>query len=257
MNKISVITVCYNESKEKIQNTFESILKQNYKPIEFIVIDGGSNKKTLESIQPYIRQIDHFISESDNGIFDAMNKGLSLATGSWICFMNVGDTFYKSSVLSSLMNSNYGNSEILYGDVYKTNYGLIESPAKLNKYVFYDTGICHQAMLARKSVFQKIGSFDLNTNLYGDADLIMKAHIDGVRFFHVPEIICTYEGGGATSHNASLSRDRRNYLIKYYSYDERITYYIRSLFNRIVYRIIRFDLRMPYYLKNLLKRPGS
>jgi GT2 family glycosyltransferase len=186
-----------------------------------------------------------------------MNKGVKLATGEWVSFMNVGDSFYNNEALNNLLRLNHSNADILYGDVYKSDFGLINSPGKLNSFIFYDSGICHQAMLVRKSVFERIGDFDLNTKLYGDSDWVMRAFSSNVTFYHIPEIVCFYEGGGATSDNTSSSKDRRNYLIKYYSYDERMTYYFRSIINRIVYRLLRLDFRMPYFLKNLFSRPVS
>jgi glycosyltransferase involved in cell wall biosynthesis len=249
MTKISVITVCFNESKEKIKYTFDSILNQNYSPLEFIVIDGGSGKKTLQSLQEWATNIDQFLSEPDKGIFDAMNKGLKLARGEWICFMNVGDAFYNNESLSNMMQQDHNKADILYGDVFKADFGFIKSPRKLSNYVFYDSGICHQAMITRKSVFENIGGFDLSTNLYGDADWVMRAFGFGVKYKHIPEVMCFYAGGGVSSDQTVLSQERRNYLKKYFTTNQRILFRIASLSWRIASRIRRFDMTMPHYIK--------
>jgi glycosyltransferase involved in cell wall biosynthesis len=250
MNKISVVTVCFNESEEKIKHTFDSILNQNYDSVEFIVVDGGSNENTLDALQAWSPKIDHFISEPDKGIFDAMNKGVKIATGEWVCFMNVGDSFYNNEALTNLVRLDHSNSDILYGDVYKADFGLINSPDKLNSYIFYDSGICHQAMLARKSVFERIGDFDLNTKLYGDSDWVMRAFSSNVSFYHIPEIVCFYEGGGVTSDHTIFKEERQNYLEKYFNPKQRIIYKIRAITQRILNRIIRLDMSIPHFFTN-------
>jgi glycosyltransferase involved in cell wall biosynthesis len=252
MNKISVVTVCFNESEEKIKHTFHSIISQNYTSVEFIVVDGGSNEYTLNALRLWSSKINHFVSEPDKGIFDAMNKGIRLATGDWICFMNVGDSFYNNEALSKLIQSNDKNVDILYGDVYKLEFGLIISPDKLNSYTFYDLGICHQAILSHKRVFEKIGDFDLSMKLYGDADWVMRAFISGFSFLHIPEIVCVYQGGGVTSDNTILQEDRRNYLQRYFNIRQRSFYKILSIYQRILNRIISFNMSIPYFLKKPL-----
>ncbi len=254
MNIISVITVCYNENHRKIQKTFDSILGQSYNSVEFIVVDGGSNEYTLNAIRFWSSKINKFVSEPDKGIFDAMNKGIKLATGEWICFMNVGDSFYNNEALSNLMRVDHHNADILYGDVYKLDFGLINSPAKPNSYTFYDSGICHQAILSRKSVFERIGDFDLSTKLYGDADWVMRAFISGISLLYIPEIVCFYEGGGVTSDNINLEKERQIYLEKYFNSRQRIFYKVRSIYQRILNRILGLDMRIPYFIKNCLSR---
>lgn len=242
---ISVITVCFNESCDKIQNTFNSILEQDYPFIEFIVIDGNSSSETINSIQPYLKSIHHFVSEPDNGVFDAMNKGLKLASGTWICFMNVGDSFYKHDILSKLIYNYDGISEIIYGNVFKKKVGLVFSPYKLNKYTFYHSGICHQSMLIKASAFNKIGFFDLNVNLYGDADWVMKAFINGIKFNYINEIVSYYEGGGLSSDIRNLRDDRKQFLKKYFSLIEIIFYFIYSSLNKSLIKVKRM-LRMNF-----------
>lgn len=253
MNKISVITVCYNEPAEKIKFTFDSVLDQEFATIEFIVIDGGSGEETLSAIRPYLNRIKRFISEPDRGIFDAMNKGIKLATGTWISFMNVGDSFFNKRSLANLVLSNHGNAGILYGDVDKRDLGIIHSPRILRKYSLYESGICHQAMITRREVFERIGDFDLSTNLYGDSDWVARAFLAGISFFHVPEIICVYEGGGASADHTIFQKERESYLSKYFNRQQRLAYWLRSLLRKVSYRVVKRDLRLPYFLAARLK----
>ncbi len=108
--KVSVITVVYN-AVDLIENTLTSVINQNYNHTEYIVIDGGSN----DVINKYKKSIDIFISEKDNGIFDAMNKGIKAATGTWLNFMNAG-TFVKNTVLTDVFSEDFSNVAVLYGN---------------------------------------------------------------------------------------------------------------------------------------------
>jgi glycosyltransferase involved in cell wall biosynthesis len=113
---VTVITVVYN-AVSKIEPTIQSVLGQRYPNIEYIVIDGGSTDGTLDIIDCYRSQIARVVSEKDDGIYDALNKGISLATGDWIGIMNAGDTFVSSDVIRSLFAENEGiDSDVIYGD---------------------------------------------------------------------------------------------------------------------------------------------
>ena len=103
---ISIITITYNEEKY-LEKTIQSVINQNYKNFEYIVIDGNSTDNTVNIIKKYKNNIDCYINEKDSGIYDAMNKGINKANGRWINFMNGGDTFANNSVLKNLNIVNY------------------------------------------------------------------------------------------------------------------------------------------------------
>ena len=111
MNKLkfTIITVSYN-AESCIEGTIKSVLIQSYKNIEYIIIDGGSTDNTLKIINKYKKEIDIIVSEPDQGIYDAMNKGLNLAKGHFVNFLNAGDTFYNNEVLSLV--SKYSSNRI-------------------------------------------------------------------------------------------------------------------------------------------------
>lgn len=121
--KISVVTVCYNAA-DTIEKTMLSVLNQTYHDIEYIIIDGGSTDGTVEIIRKYADRIAYWVSEPDKGIYDAMNKGIKVATGEWINFMNAGDSFVNSNVLDRLMNF-HKDGLILYGNIIRI-FNLIE-----------------------------------------------------------------------------------------------------------------------------------
>lgn len=119
--KVTVVTVSYN-AKDTVEKTILSVLHQSYSNIEYIVIDGGSTDGTVDIIQRYSDKIQHFISEPDKGIYDAMNKGIKLATGDWICYMNCGDRFFDNKVVEHVFTSAQISPlvKVIYGDTLKT-----------------------------------------------------------------------------------------------------------------------------------------
>ena len=118
--KISIITVCYN-SEETISDTIQSVLSQDYKDVEYIIVDGKSTDRTLEIIQSIKSRI-KLISEKDQGIYDAMNKGINIASGDVIGILNADDVYKNSQVLTKVMDAFKANVSIVYGDIEYVNY---------------------------------------------------------------------------------------------------------------------------------------
>ncbi|ROT05017.1 glycosyltransferase, partial [Muribaculaceae bacterium Isolate-104 (HZI)] len=114
MLKISVVTVCYNAA-DSIEQTMLSVLNQSYPYIEYIVIDGGSTDGTVDIIKKYADRLAYWVSEPDKGIYDAMNKGIAAATGSYINFMNSGDSFYDNRVVEAIFKDGCDSADIIYG----------------------------------------------------------------------------------------------------------------------------------------------
>ena len=115
---LTVITVSYNEATN-IELTIQSVLSQIYSNLEYIVIDGGSDDGTVDIIKKYADKISYWVSEPDKGIFDAMNKGIKVANGEWINFMNCGDSFVDKDILADVFtNREYTDTDIIFGDSY-------------------------------------------------------------------------------------------------------------------------------------------
>ncbi len=113
--KISIVTVCYNAA-DQIEETIKSVVGQDYPNIEYIIIDGGSTDGTADIIRKYSDKISYWKSEPDNGIYDAMNKGIRVATGDYINFMNAGDYFSSDSAVSDMVKGIHPDTDIIYGD---------------------------------------------------------------------------------------------------------------------------------------------
>lgn len=170
---VTVVTVVFN-AVNTISETIESVLSQTYDNIQYIVIDGGSNDGTLVEINKYLNEIDIFISEKDNGIFDAMNKGLGLATGSYVNFMNSGDLFADNGVVENIINKNDFDADFIYGDTIYNKKGKLKL-RKANPFFknsgINSMGICHQSIFL-KTDFAKKYTFDTTYNLTADYKMI-------------------------------------------------------------------------------------
>lgn len=221
-NKVSVITVVYNDV-DNIRATMESYFAQTWAEKEYIVIDGGSTDGTAEIIKEYADRLAFWCSEKDNGLFDAMNKGISKATGEWINFLNSGDFFSSDKSLEKCFTScDSENADIIYGNSIKSCiYGEIDMPANGDvKGMEYSPIYRHGSSLTRSSIHKRY-LFDISkTNKYGfalDWDVIYRMYKDGLRFVYVNTGIQTYQEEGTSNHplksiiyNYKISTQRGN-----------------------------------------------
>lgn len=182
-NKVSIITVCYND-KENLIKTIKSVLSQTYKNIEYIVIDGGSTDGTKEVLAQYEKDVSKYVSEKDRGIYDAMNKGIKMATGNWLNFMNAGDVFASNDVIEKIVSSGLmSESSFIYSDFYvkrRNKMRLITQD--------YDKGkVLHQSCVYKRSLHDKLGPY-LVTQPYVVSDYWFFVQVGGenVKKFNVP-----------------------------------------------------------------------
>ncbi len=232
MNNINplftVVTVCRNE-ENTIEDTIVSIINQEYSNFEYIIIDGASTDKTVEVIDSYRKPIKEknipfvFISERDNGIYDAMNKAIKIANGTWTIFINAGDELYDKSVLKSISKYALTNKQsVIYGDVVfkdKNHYKHMKARDLLT--FDYQNPIYHQGSFTKTKEL-KTYLFDLKYKLVADYDLFLRMHIDGKVFLKVDEVISIFDMGGVSSSNLrkccvemNNSRSEHNYKSKY------------------------------------------
>ena len=180
--KISIITVCYNR-KSTIEKAIKSVLEQNYSDIEYIIIDGNSIDGTKEIIETYRDKISQFISEPDKGMYDAINKGLQLATGDVIGLMHSDDEFYDKNVLDRIVSRFNSDSTIegVYGDgVYVSNdqeerlirdrVGGIFSIKKIKKGWLP----LHPTVYLKKSIIDKNGLYNLDFKIASDTEFLLR-----------------------------------------------------------------------------------
>lgn len=179
LNKFTVITSVLN-GQEHIENTIKSILKQDYGYFEYIVIDGNSTDNTLEIINRYKDKIAHIISEPDQGIYDAWNKGLMLAAGDWICFIGCGDLLAKNALkkyndyIIDNPELEFISSRIELIDDEGKLLRILGAPWKWNKFKKYMNTL-HVGGLHHKSLFEKYGYFNKEFKIAGDYEMLLRA----------------------------------------------------------------------------------
>jgi glycosyltransferase involved in cell wall biosynthesis len=208
---VTIITVVFN-NLAFIEETIQSVLNQTYQNIEYIIIDGGSTDGTLNIIKKYENFVDIFVSEKDKGIYDAMNKGIKLAKGKWINFMNSGDTFYSKDTLSSIPFTNFQNSSMIYGKIKlfskSRKYIKILNPFICNKFNLLLLGsgvVCHQAVFYNTDIkFRFPDKYKILGDLYSYFEYIKHGPANRLDI-----IICNYYlGGYSETNNKSRSELR-------------------------------------------------
>jgi glycosyltransferase involved in cell wall biosynthesis len=209
---VTIITVVFN-GQLTIEETIISVLNLRYKNLEYIIIDGGSTDQTIEILSRYNGKIDYWISEKDRGIYDAMNKGIDLASGYWINFMNCGDRFADKDVLDIFSTNTY-DADIIYGDAI-VEYGHFQSVFKkvpLEK-MWQRISFCHQASFTRSSLM-KNWKFDVQYKLSSDFDFLYRAYLSNKKFTYSNTVICFFDfKAGATKSNALKSIQERRHIV--------------------------------------------
>ncbi|MBM3402046.1 MAG: glycosyltransferase [Bacteroidetes bacterium] len=229
--KLTVITIVYNNARD-IERTVLSVLNQTYPHIEYLVIDGASTDGTLEILKKYQHRLVMLISEKDKGIYDAMNKGLALATGDYVLFMNSGDEIYASDTVENVFAS-APDADIYYGEteMYDENWKSLgqrrhKTPESFTWKDFkYGMSISHQAVYIRRALTEP---FDSRYKLSADIDWVIKAAKQAVKIVNTKIFVAKYLVGGMSKkkHRQSLI-ERFNIFSKHYGL-------IPNIFNHLV-----------------------
>lgn len=196
---VTVVTVVL-DGGAALERTLASIGSQTLPGVEVVVVDGGSTDDTLDVIARHREEITRWISEPDEGIYDAMNKGIRLATGRWIHFLNVGDEFHDDDVLRSLVEVDDG-AALIYG-CHVAEYGYFRRthrPAPLER-LRWGMIFSHQAMIVRTDLMKETG-FDTSFTYSADYDFIYRLYRRGARFRFVDRRIARLAAGGVSEVN--------------------------------------------------------
>jgi glycosyltransferase involved in cell wall biosynthesis len=240
---LSVITIVYNNVRD-IERTLLSVLNQTYPNIEYIVVDGLSTDGTLEIVNRYKSKITKLISEKDEGIYDAMNKGLAAATGDYVIFMNSGDGFYETGTVTDVFASAkdadiyYGETEMIDSEGQSLGRRRHKAPKHFTWRSFkYGMSISHQAIYIRRSL---TGPYDPQYYLSADIDWIIRAAEKAKNIVNVNRYVARYQVGGMskTKHRQSLM-ERFDIMKRYYGL-------VPTLFNHVA---IAFNLGW-YWVRN-------
>jgi len=196
MYKISIITVVYN-NEDKIEATINSIINQSFTNYEYIIIDGNSTDDTIKIISKYKDKINKFISEPDNGIYDAMNKGIKLCSGEWVIFMNAGDVFKNKDTLSKIFSEKIPqNINFIYSDFQVKNNGCI----KTFRSSFSKGILLHQSIIYRTKMHNKYGFYYV-TKKYIVSDYIFFMQFKENEIQKTPYIISINDEAGVSAAN--------------------------------------------------------
>ena len=193
--KFSIVTIVLND-KNNIEKTIQSVLNQNIE-IEYIIIDGGSTDGTLEVIEKYRDKIDILVSEKDDGIYNAMNKAIDLASGEWICFMNSGDGFYNSNVLKNILPNIENSVDVVYGD-WEVRYASKNKIKKANNSIdkiWQGMIFSHQSCFVKKDILKEY-KFNESNRITADYELFYTLYKANKRFKYISMIVASVSAGG-------------------------------------------------------------
>jgi len=250
--KVSIITVCFNNEKT-IRDTIDSVMSQNYNNIEHIIVDGLSTDGTIKILSEYEGNISKVISEPDMGIYDAMNKGIELATGSIVGILNSDDFFESPSVISDVVNKFKSNTELslVFGDV------IIVKPSDINKVVRLYTSSNfqawklrfgwmppHPASFFKQTAYELIGKYSLEYNIAADYELYIRMLvINKLKYARIDKVLVRMRTGGVSTKGIKSSMLLNSEIVK------------ACKRNGIYTNLFFVLMKTPFKLLELLKKP--
>lgn len=249
MLKVSIITVCYN-SEKTIEDTIKSVKMQTYSNIEYIVIDGNSTDKTNEIVNKYKDLVSIHVSEPDKGLYDAMNKGISLATGDVVGILNSDDVFASASSLEELINGfNFSKIDAVFSDlIYVEENNLTKITRLYSSKVFkkslirFGIMLPHPTFYVKRNIYTKYGTYKIDYRVAADFELITRFISNDIKINRVNSITVKMREGGISSSGIGW-RIHQNFEI------------VRACKENGIYtNIFLVMLKLPYKLATLLTR---
>lgn len=246
----SIVTVCYN-AKAVIEKTILSVINQTYTNFEYIIVDGGSSDGTLGVINKYKNNISVLISEPDNGVYDAMNKGIMRANGQWINFMNAGDTFASSQVLFELSKIDkdlLNDYDVIFGDCIVCislgeKYSPVTKPFWKDNSIIPNKGFSHQSVFVKTDIAKSM-PFNIKYKICADFGMMFRLYNQGHKFLYKNFAISKYEVENGLSKRNALLVIKENALIVgaygkfsfkcYYAY-----MYVKNKFHKAISILIK------------------
>lgn len=217
--KITIITVVRNDPAGFLMAA-RSILEQDYPNIEWVVVDGLSTDDTRHYINSLSQRIDALKIEKDNGIYQAMNKGILMATGDWIFFMNAGDVFHNSSTVTRYVDNLRQDDDIVYSDVSQREKSRIHIYRPMHRY-FLGMTFDHQTACVRSSVYKSL-MYDESYRIAGDFDFFSRARLKNYSFRKIPWFIGCRKSflSGVSSNFIERQTERVSVVKKYFDYSK-------------------------------------
>lgn len=262
----SIIIPAYNSAKT-ISETLNSILNQTYQDFEVLVMDGNSSDNTIEIVKKHqtnSSKLD-FVSEKDNGVYDAMNKGIKLAKGDYLYFMGSDDVFLDFSTLQNVFNAISGE-DIVYGNVKFKHSGKIHSgKSSLDKLLYDGVSICHQALFYKKSVFETIGDYNEKYFIHADHEFNIRCfEYDNFKIKYINQVIAIFNEQGLSGIETNsdgyfqdLTRKKLENLDYFYKIKKERDFYKSMYFyflNSWSFKLGRFLLSPFVFFRNLFSK---
>lgn len=244
---LSIVTVNFNNSSG-LKKTIESVNCQNFRNFQFIIIDGGSTDGSKECIENNIHCINFWVSEKDNGVYHAMNKGLKIASGEYVIFMNSGDCFYDENVLSDFVCLK-PTKDLVYGLSRWDKTGLYWNPPREIKLkdTLAKVLLPHQATFYKTSQLKKNNGFKEDFTIISDWGVFIDFILNGFSYDKIDLIICLSEPAGLSQKSSfSLHLQKIKYILKHHSLY--IFYYFICTISNFV------NAQLKYYVKPFFKR---
>lgn len=218
--KLSIITINYNNAVG-LKKTIQSVFSQSFHEFEYIIIDGGSTDGSSEIIKQHSEKITYWVSEPDKGIYNAINKGISKATGDYLIFLNSGDCFFDTNSIQNCYNfmTKFSGADIYYGDIFVVNTNgkgdyLKKLPRNLDLNYFEKATINHQASLIKAELFKEFGLYPESYKLASDYWLFLKSLLNNkvYRYLDFPMVI--YDNSGLSATNYESYKEEKEIIWK-------------------------------------------
>ena len=250
--KLSIITVCFN-SASTIRDTIESVLSQDHTDIEYIIVDGGSKDGTQAIVESYGARIDRFVSEPDKGLYDAMNKGVALATGAVIGILNSDDFYESTTSLSSVVKAfeHCPESDAVFGDVVFVNPADLRNVTRFyrgNRFAPWKLRFGwmppHPATFIRKMAYDTVGLYSLKYRISADYEFFVRLFmVHRLKYSYLDKVLVRMRSGGASTDGLRSSLKLNLEIVK------------ACRTNGVYTNILMLVLKLPFKLYELRKRP--
>ena len=254
----SIITINYN-NKAGLQRTIDSVVNQSYHEFEYIIIDGGSTDGSAETISKYEKSIDYWISEHDDGIYNAMNKGVAQAHGKYCLFMNSGDCFYDNNVLERVARLNC-NEDILVGKVVtmETKHQIFLPPLReISLYYLYSENIPHQGTFIKTELLRRY-PYDETLQIVSDWKFFVQTIIiDNCSFKYIDEFVSQFDMEGISTSNPEQTWKEKEQVLAEIFPARVLADYKFMKASECLTQALAPQLRIRYGIDRLLFRLGS
>ena len=270
---LSIITINYN-NVDGLKKTADSVIRQRFNNFEWIVIDGGSTDGSVSIIEQSARYISYWVSEPDNGIYNAMNKGIDAASGEYLLFLNSGDCLYNDRVLEECFPIEH-KADIVYGDMafsYKDHVVVHRYPDTLSFKFFLNGSLGHPSSFIMRSILRD-EHYNEQLRIASDLEFWIKTALRNGSFRHINKVVSIFDTTGISSTNQVLDREERQSLISKYvprmvldDYDRLFRLeedsediQVRDVMkyghkNKIYHKIITFSLRVIRFIDSVFSK---